>query len=369
MNFLIITHVRHKLKEGQYFGYGPYVKEINIWNAHVDTVEVVGHRIDEEVTAIDLPYQANVTFTEIPQISLTSIKAILRSFLYSPFIFFRIIGAIRRADHIHLRCPGNIGLIGCIAQIFFPKKKKTAKYAGNWDPNAKQPRSYKLQKWILGNTFLTKNMQVLVYGDWPNQTKNIRPFFTATYRAKQIPELKIPEYGSSFRVLFVGSLVPGKRPLYALEFINACIQQGIDVRIDFFGEGNQRPILEKYIEEHQLQEVATLHGNQKTVRVKLAYENAHFLILPSRSEGWPKVVAEAMFWGAIPIVTPISCVSWMLGQGTRGILLNIDINADVSAFAKAIKHPKSLEKMALAGQEWSHQYTLDTFEASIKELL
>ena len=70
-----------------------------------------------------------------------------------------------------------MGLIGAIVNILFPNKQKTAKYAGNWDPKSKQPWSYRLQKWILSNTFLTKNMQVLVYGEWPNQTKNIKPFF------------------------------------------------------------------------------------------------------------------------------------------------------------------------------------------------
>ena len=38
------------------------------------------------------------------------------------------------ADHIHLRCPGNIGLLGCFSSNFISKKIKTAKYAGNWDP-------------------------------------------------------------------------------------------------------------------------------------------------------------------------------------------------------------------------------------------
>ncbi|MEP0263927.1 glycosyltransferase [Dokdonia sp.] len=369
MNFLIITHVRHKLKDGQYYGYGPYVKEMNIWNAHVDNVEVVGHKIQEEVTAIDLPYTSKVRFTEIPQISLTSLKAVFTSFFYTPIIFFKILRAIRRADHIHLRCPGNIGLLGCIAQLFFPKKKKTAKYAGNWDPKAKQPRSYKLQKWILKNTFLTKNISVLAYGDWPNQSKNIVSFFTATYREKQIPEIMTATYNLPFRILFVGSLSPGKRPLYALEFVKTCLNQGIDVKIDFYGEGNQRPLLEKYISDYQLDDVATLHGNQKTEVVQEAYKKAHFLLLPSKSEGWPKVVAEAMFWGAIPIVTPISCVSWMLGEGTRGILLDVQVDSDVIAFAKAIKSPEILQKMSLEGQEWSHQYTLDAFESSIKELL
>ena len=43
--------------------------------------------------------------------------------------------AMKWADHIHLRCPGNIGLLGCIVQIAFPKKVKTVKYAGNWIQN------------------------------------------------------------------------------------------------------------------------------------------------------------------------------------------------------------------------------------------
>jgi hypothetical protein len=35
-------------------------------------------------------------------------------------------------------------LLGCVLQIF-SNKKKTAKYAGNWDPK-KQPWDYKLKK-------------------------------------------------------------------------------------------------------------------------------------------------------------------------------------------------------------------------------
>jgi len=73
-----------------------------------------------------------------------------------PLLIYNILAlfyAVFKADAIHLRCPGNVGLLGCIVQLFFPFKKKTAKYAGNWDPKSKQPWSYKLQKWILSNTF------------------------------------------------------------------------------------------------------------------------------------------------------------------------------------------------------------------------
>ncbi len=80
---------------------------------------------------------------------------------------------MHRANHLHIRCPGNIGLLTCVAQIFFPKKPKTVKYAGNWDPYAVQAFSYRLQKKILNSTFLSKNVKVLVYGKWTGMSKNL----------------------------------------------------------------------------------------------------------------------------------------------------------------------------------------------------
>ena len=69
---------------------------------------------------------------------------------------------------------------GGIGPFSMPKTPKSAKYAGNWDPKSKKPWSYQLQQWILSNTFLTKNMKVLVYGVWDGQSQNIYPFFKLT---------------------------------------------------------------------------------------------------------------------------------------------------------------------------------------------
>ena len=165
MNFLIITHVLHAKNKADYLAYAPYVKEMNLWLKYVDKVTIVAPLLaDKEIRPIDIAYQhKNIDFRSIPAFDLLSLKSSLKTLLVLPVIFFKIIGAMRNADHIHLRCPGNIGLLGCIAQIFFPSKTKTAKYAGNWDPNSKQPLSYRLQKRILSNTFLTKKMNV--FGD------------------------------------------------------------------------------------------------------------------------------------------------------------------------------------------------------------
>jgi glycosyltransferase involved in cell wall biosynthesis len=275
---------------------------------------------------------------------------------------------MKKADHIHLRCPGNIGLLGCFVQIFFPKKIKTAKYAGNWNPKAKQPISYKLQKWILSNTFLTRNMTVLVYGEWENQSRNIKPFFTATFNDldKEKPEER--DYNTSLHFVFIGSLVKGKRPELSIKIVEALNQKGYNVSLRLFGDGVLKEDLKDYIQTKNLTAKIKIEGNQPIERIKKTLKTSHFLILPSKSEGWPKAVAEAMFFGVIPIATKISCVPSMLDKGNRGILITPEVNEAVSEIEEALKH-KDLKRMSKLASDWSQTFTLEYFESEIKKIL
>lgn len=370
MKFAVITHIQHFEKEGDFYSYGPYVREMNLWFKSADEVNVVGTFSSKKPESIDLPYKAaSLQLIKAPSFNITSVTQVGQAILVLPGILKRIYKAMSGADHIHLRCPGNMGLLGAIVQIFFPNKKKTAKYAGNWDPQSKQPWSYKLQKWILSNTFFTRNMQVLVYGNWPDQSKNIKPFFTATYRERDKTEIPMRKYDLPLRFLFVGGLVPGKRPEYALELVAELINKGYPSELHFYGSGPLENQLQELSLEYGLQKSVFLHGNQSAEVVKEAYTKSHFLILPSKSEGWPKVVAEAMWWGVIPIVTPVSCVPWMIDNGLRGILLNTNLESDVKQIEHFLNDKNQLKQMAQNASSWSRQYTLEQFELEIKKLL
>ena len=317
--------------QGNLYAYGPYIREINLWGKYVDELIVVAPLSKKNVSTIDLPYDhSNTRLKRISSISLTSFSQIIKSILFAPVIFLKITNEMSKADHIHLRCPGNIGLIGCLAQIFFKKKMKTAKYDGNWDPKSAPPLSYRMQKRLLSNPFLTRNMQVLVYGYWKEQTKNIKPFFTATYPKSKIVNTVARIFNEEHKFLFVGSLSSGKRPMYAIELIESCLKKGVCCSLSFYGDGIERSALESYIKSRGLSSEIKLFGNQDSNVIEAAYKESHFLILPSKSEGWPKVVAEAMFWGCVPIVTKISCVPWMLGNGQRGLLIEMDRDRDVN---------------------------------------
>lgn len=374
MKFAIITHVQHIKSENCYFGYGPYVREMNSWLKNVDQATVVAPLVVKGINPIHEHYQhPNLQFRTVQEFNITSVKNFFAALVVVPKVLVTVYNAMAQADHIHLRCPGNMGLLGAVVQIAFPKKKKTAKYAGNWDPKAKQPFTYKVQRWILSNTLLTKNMQVLVYGEWENQTKNIKPFFTATYsedeRQSATGNKQQLPFEAPYKFIFVGALSKGKQPLYAIQLVEALLQRGIKITLDLYGDGALRKELDAYITTRNLQNQVCLKGNQTKETLKEAYQSSHFLILPSKSEGWPKAVAEAMFWGCVPVVTPVSCVPYMLGKGTRGILLTAQSGNDVNTLNELLKNTHDYRSQSQAAQEWSQHYTTDLFEKELQKLL
>lgn len=371
MHFLIITHAEHYMdSDGELYAYAPYVTEMNLWLKYVDQVTIVAPLANDLDANISSTYEhPNINFIEVEAFSLTSLKHALKAILVLPSIKWKVYKAMKTADHIHLRCPGNMGLIGCFIQIFSPKKKKTAKYAGNWDYNSKQPWSYRLQQYILNNTFLTKNMTALVYGEWDGLSKNTKPFYTASYFNDEIEPLFVRNYTKTLHFCFVGSLTENKGILEGLQMVSRLKSSGKDVILHVYGEGEKRIALEENIKAINAEKWAFVYGNQPRAQIKKALKYSHFLILPSRSEGWPKAVAEAMFWGCIPLASEISCVPWMLGHGKRGLLLKRPLEANHDRIFEFISNSKRLVEISQSAAEWSQQYTLDKFEKEVSYLI
>ena len=368
MKFLIVTLAPTLKEEGKFLSYAPYVYEMNLWSKYVDEVGILSPTKYERKLLLS-EFSKDPKLFSIPNFSFTTILSFFKAIIIFPFLLYKLFTAMLWADHIHLRCPGNIALLGCLMQILFPNKPKTAKYAGNWDPKAEQPWSYKLQKRILSNTFLTKNMQVLVYGEWGNQTKNIKPFFTASYKEEDKKEILPRDFNSKIQFLFVGTLSEGKRPLLAIQIVEKLKKQEKDVHLSIYGEGILKESLENYIHSNNLGSFIILNGNRPKDEVKLALQKSHFLLLPSKSEGWPKVVAEAMFWGCLPIVTEISCVPYMLNGGRRGILISPNVSDALRSIIQFLDNEDKYKRACQEAMTWSRDYTLDKFESEIIKLL
>lgn len=369
MKFLLITDAPTLIKDGQYVAYAPYVNEMDLWMKYTETTILSPNKYTKPLLV--KPFKNKLVLKPIEPLIFNSFLNTCKSLLFLPTLFFKIFSEIKKSEHLHLRCPGNIGLLSCFIQILFPSKLKTVKYAGNWDPNSKQPFSYRLQKKILSNTFLTKNCKVLVYGKWEDQSKNIIPFFTASYREEEIEKIPDKPFNGIIRFLFVGTFSEGKQPFVSVKTTEELKKYGLNVRLDMYGDGALFDNVLSYIKENALEENIFLHGNQPKEIVKKAFQNSHFLVFISKSEGWPKVVAEAMFWGCLPISTKVSCVPYMLDEGERGVIVKSNISyKEISKLVlQLVQNEVSYKEMIQKARNWSQKFTLDTFEESIKKFL
>lgn len=374
MKLLVVTQIFHSVFDKDIYAYGPYSKEMNLWFQYFDEIHIISpiNHVDK-LNPIEIKLNSKyIVIHEVPDFNTTSILSILKSIFFLPYIFFKILGLMYNSDHIHLRCPGNMGLLGSIAQILYPFKKKTAKYAGNWDFNSKQPFSYRLQQLILRSTFFSHNIKVLVYGDWPGQSKNILPFFTASYHENQI-ELDqgkrsvLPS--GRINLIYVGALESNKNPMICIELAKKLKECGHFFQFDFFGEGSQFEKLVKKSNDLGLDHCVTFHGNVDGQTLIGFFKKSHFLVFLSDSEGWPKVVAESMFWGCVPLTSAVSCVPQMVNYGQRGILVSKNIEKLYLEIHELIHDPERLERISQAAQAWSSNFTLEKFEKGIKGLI
>ncbi|MDX6746057.1 glycosyltransferase [Polaribacter sp. PL03] len=370
MRFLIISDAPTLKKGDKLFSYAPYVNEMKLWIKYFDDVVIVSPTKYKKDLLVD-SFNRDVKVSSIPSVSLISFFEILKSIIVLPFILLKLFKNMKKADHIHLRNPGSIGLLACFIQVFFPFTPKTSKYAGNWDPKSEQPLSYKLQKWILSNSFLTRNCKVLVYGEWANQSKNIVPFFTASYNKSEIEPIENKSLTGIIKFIFVGAFTKGKQPFLCVRIIENLISKGYNVQLDMFGNGEEFLKIQEYIHLNSLSENIILHGNQSKNVVKKAFIKSHFLLFISKSEGWPKVVAEAMFWKCLPIASNVSCVNYMLDSGNRGIVVDANINEKIllENIISILNDNTAYQKKVMQAQEWSQNYTLDKFEVEIKKLI
>lgn len=100
-------------------------------------------------------------------------------------------------------------------------------------------------------------------------------------------------------------------------------------RIELFLEITKRFAHIPFIQFHLIgieREVAnganlTSHGVLiDRAQIESMYARAHVLVLTSESEGFPKVIAEAMAFGCVPVVTAVGAIPEVLNHGTQAIL-------------------------------------------------
>ncbi len=322
---VVISHTEHyKDSDGLIKGWGSTVSELDFLADHWQNITHVACLYEQLPPESSLPYtKSNIEFVAIPPYGG---KGIVKKFLILtkiPRIIITVLKSVKGATEVQLRLPTSIGLflLPIFTILLFRKFIFWVKYAGNWGQK-KAPLSYRFQKWWLIKNF--SRCKVTINGFWDHQPNHYISFENPCLTNNDLSVGKMEgeekKFEHPFVFSFVGRIDEAKGILSCIEALKKIPIAFIE-KIHFVGDGD---LLSTCKEELAfLKDKVEYHGFLAKDQVHAILAKSHFILLPSKSEGFPKVIAEAACYGTIPIVSDVGSISHYVNE-ENGFVWKID---------------------------------------------
>lgn len=324
MKLAIISHTEHyKTSNGEIVGWSPTVNEINHLLTVFDEIYHLAMLYSGIPPASTLAYKSNkIKFIPIPAVGGRIIKDKLNVIWQAPKTIRIVSKVLQQVDYFQLRTPTGIGVYLIPYLTLFSKKKGWFKYAGNWNQKH-PPLGYALQRFMLKH----QSRKININGRWKNQPSQCitfeNPCLTETDIIEGTEIRKTKSIDNSVSFCFVGRLEREKGVkliIEAFKMLSAEEKKCVgDVHL--VGNGKEQDYFKRLSENEGIRFI--FHGHLSRKDVINVYKNSHIFLLPTiASEGFPKVIAEAMNFGCLPIVSEISSIGQYIEDGINGYLLN-----------------------------------------------
>lgn len=172
---------------------------------------------------------------------------------------------------------------------------------------------------------------------------------------------KKPAYPSNEKdhhvIICVGNIDVRKNQLMLAEAFSRLTSDFPDWTLEFWGADRSlyAKHMKKWIERNHLS--CKIHINGKTNHVEDVYAEADIFCLPSRDEGFPLALTEAMAAG-LPTVGFSDCtgVSDLIENGKSGFLVTRSVDELAGALRKLMRQPSLRKEMGIAGRQAMKQY-------------
>jgi len=364
MRLLIIGHTAHYLRDDQIVGWGPTIKEVNWLARSFDSLIHLACFNHSPAPDSALPYDTDkVHLVPVPPAGGPSLRDKLRVIQVVPQYISAIIKYLPTADVIQVRSPGALGLCAMLTLGFTRRKFRWTKYAGNWGETGKITPSFAFQRWWLKNGFT--NGPITVNGKWPNSPRYIYSFDNPSLTLKEIRHARKfctkKQLTTPIRLIFVGRLDSAKGVDICIDIVKKLLNH-FEVHLEVLGDGPELSKFKAKCGSLEIEPFVTFHGWVSHDEVKRHLAEAHFILLPSASEGWPKVLSEAMAYGVVPIASNVSAIPQILSETQTGFALPpSDVDQYEQAILNLVKEPMKWKSMIQAGLRSAPRFSYERY--------
>ncbi|MDA8995021.1 glycosyltransferase [Schleiferiaceae bacterium] len=326
MKLLVISHTEHVKFQGKIYGLGSTVRELNNLCGRFSEITHLAPCTGEveKVPLNYVGYTSNIKYEMIPSYGGKTILGKLTVILRMPEIIWSVFRALKQNDYFQFRAPTAMGLyIIPMLTYCYPNKTGWYKYAGNWIQET-PPLSYLIQKKIL---LLCNHRKVTINGNWPDKTDILVPFENPCLTIDEFNKGKIVRAAKDYSNLqgcFIGRLDSSKGFEEVLRSHASLVRLNIKL-VHVVGEGIEQDSYKEIAKNLSKEVEYIFYGALSPARVHEVLIHSHCLFLPSKSEGFPKVVSEGLNYGVIPFVSDVSCISQYIND-SNGYLIKDDLS-------------------------------------------
>ncbi|HMJ07904.1 MAG TPA: glycosyltransferase [Pyrinomonadaceae bacterium] len=279
---------------------------------------------------------------------------------------------VKAADAIHAPIPGDVGTVGIVFSML-QRKPLFVRHCGNW--LVQRTIAEKFWKWLMEHFAGGRNV-MMATGGTPeppsSRNPNIEWIFSTSLRRGQMEDRTartLPSNGH-LKLLIACRQEERKGTDVVIASLPLILEQFPLATLDVIGDGSLLPSLGRQADALGVSDKITFHGKVEQARVVELMSEAHLFCYPTTaSEGFPKVVIEALSCGLPVITTKVSVLPSLLGTG-GGILLDKPAAATLAAAVFEIcGDAGKYVEMSRTAIDVSKKFTLENWRDSIAQAL
>lgn len=290
------------------------------------------------------------------------------TFKYNLMGVIKLIKLIRERKyniiHVHL-FPADI--FAAIASLFLPKN---IKWIFSEHSVYNRRRTFKIFKILDNFTYsryskiicVSKQVESTLFGWMPSIKGKTKVIPNAVF----VPEFLNPNHLKIYDILFVGRLTHAKGVDILLKAVKVLKDKyGKNLKIAIVGDGPLKENLNNLAGELGVIKEVKFLGVRKDIGKLM--ESSNIFILPSRWEGLPMVVLEAMSRGMSIIATVVGGIPEVIEDGKEGLLI---VSGDAESLArtmnKLLENEELREKLSQAAyKKVREKHSIEAYSANM----
>lgn len=284
-----------------------------------------------------------------------------------------LLRAVWRADAVHAPIPGDVGTVGLLLALML-RKPLFVRHCGNWLKPVTPAECF--WKWIMERCAGGRNIMLATGGSSEppsRQNPAVRWIFSTTLSERDLESCRSPRAGGSqrsARLIIVCRQEKEKGTGVVVRALPSILEAFPEAILDVCGDGGALNEFKALARSLGLEDRVLFHGKVTHSRVVELMRGADLFCFPTvSSEGFPKVVLEALACGLPVVTTHVSVLPNLIGTGCGVLLDDVTPEATSTAILECLGDDTRYQEMSQQAIMTAAQYSLEQWRDTIGHMM